>query len=311
MKRIRTTVHRPDRERPGLSLDELAARVGTTRHQLIGYENGTVTPEPPRIAKLAAALDCDVTDLIGTAVADLAGVRRAAGLTLRDAAARARPLLARHRMPCSRWLLGELEAGRVPPSLAGPEDRARIREALASVYARPEAAIDAALPALQQPQQQPQLQPVATYPLVGRSPYTWYAPCPTCSLAASPSSVDRRVDDEGNPDWSVPATLRCTLCGTLHEVTPFQLLPHDDVHICPRLGCGGTTPVPAGAVEVMCEHCGLEAPGPAARRDPALSEYTRQVRGRHTRQMQSIVAAAKRRYLAQGGRGLFLLESAD
>jgi transcriptional regulator with XRE-family HTH domain len=306
MKRIRTAFPRRDRARPGLTLDELAARVGTTRFQLIAYEKGTVTPEPARITQLAAALECDVTELTGGQAAALAGLRRAAGLTLRTAAARARPLLARHRLRCSRWLLGELEAGRMPPSWTRPPARARLQTVLAAVYGQPEGTIAAALPAAPATPT-----PVTTYTLVGRSPYTWYAPCPACSLASAPSAVDRCVDAEGNPDWSSPAVLTCTQCGTQHDVTPFQLLPHDDVHACPRPGCGKTTPVPARAAEVMCEHCGLYAPGPAAVRDPALAEYARQVRGRHTRELQATVVAAKRRYLARGGRALFLLDAAD
>ncbi|MGW4528882.1 helix-turn-helix domain-containing protein [Amycolatopsis sp. NPDC004378] len=322
LKRIRTTMPRTDRGRPGLSLDELADRVGTSRRQLIRYEKGQATPEPARIARLASALDCDVRELTGADPdqVDLAVLRRGAGLTLRAAAARLRPLLARPRLRCSDWLLGEAEAGRLPAAWRPPENRTRLVAALASVYQQPTDRVDVAVPAIPAPVVvEKALEPVAAaapeavtaYPLIQRAVDTWYARCPNCELVASPSSVSHRMHADRSVDWSVPATLRCSQCGTEHQVTPDDLLPHDSFITCPRPSCGQITQVPAEAVEVVCEHCGLCPPGPAALVDPELDNLAKHIRYGHTRTMQAAVRAAKARNAALGGPPPFLLGPGD
>lgn len=322
LKRVRTTMPRTDRDRPGLSLDELAARVGTSRRQLIRYEKNQATPEPARIARLATALECDIRDLTGIDPdqADLAMLRRDAGLTLRAAAARLRPLLTRPRLRCSDWLLGEAEAGRLPAAWSAPESRTRLVTALATAYRQSTDRIDAAVPASPPPAAaEKALEPVAAttpeavtaYPLIQRAVDTWYARCPNCELVASPSSVSHRMHADRSVDWSVPATLRCSQCGTEHQVTPDDLLPHDSVITCPRPSCGKITQVPAEAVEVVCEHCGLCPPGPAALVDPELDNLAKHVRYGNTLKMQAAVRATKARNAALAGPHPFLLGPGD
>lgn len=318
MKRIRAAAPRHDRERPGLSLDELAARVGTTRRQLIKYEQGAATPEPARIAQLAAALGCEIRDpTVGeTAAADLAALRRGAGLTQRAAVTRLRPLLTRPQLRVSSWLLAETEAGRLPTTWSSPESRARIAAALATAYDQPADRIEAVLPAAPAAAAVPttiEPQAVVAYPLVKRAVDTWYARCPSCELVASPTSVSYRMNLDRSVDWTVPATLRCSQCGTEHQVTPFDLLPHDSEITCPRATCGKVTQVPAEAVEVVCEHCGLCPPGPAALVDPQLANVANHVRYGHTLKMQAAVQAAKANNALTGGSATFpfLLDPGD
>ena len=99
----------------GLSQQRVAELVGSTRWQVIAYERGRATPEPPRLAALATAVRCPPAALTGTAssTADLAGLRRAAGMTRLQAAARLGKLLAA-RVPASKWLLEQAEKGDVP-----------------------------------------------------------------------------------------------------------------------------------------------------------------------------------------------------
>lgn len=318
MKRIRTTFPRIDRDRPGLSLDELAARVGTSRRQLIKYEKGDAIPEPTRIAQLAKALECEIRELTGVdpELADLAALRRGAGLTLRAAAGRLRPLLARPRLRCSDWLLSEVEAGRLPAVWSSAKNRARIITALSTAYNQPVDRVEATMPAspsktavVKAPEPAVAATPklVTAYPLVTRAVDTWYARCPSCELVASPSSVSHRMHADRSVDWSVPATLRCSQCGVEHRVTPFDLLPHDSFITCPRSTCGKITQVPAEAVEVVCEHCGLCPPGPAALVDPELDNVAKHVRYGNTLKMQAAVRAAKARNGALDGSAPFLL----
>ncbi|OXM56415.1 hypothetical protein CFP71_13380 [Amycolatopsis thailandensis] len=287
MKSTRTAFPRPDRGRDGLSLDELADRVGTSRRQLVRYEMGEATPEPARIAALAAALECDVRELSGVAPdADtLRTLRRNAGLTLRVAATRVRPHLVRPRLRSSVWLLGEVEAGRLPAAWCSPQNHARVIAAMAAVYKQSASRVEAAMPACLPTnvvQQAPRAEVVPSCPLVTPAPDTWYARSPSCELVASPSSISHQVHADDSVDWSVPAVLGCSQCGTTHEVTPFDLLPHDSVITCPRSTCGKVTQVPAEAVEVVCVHCGLHPPGPAALLDPARSNVAKAVRYGHT-----------------------------
>lgn len=316
MKSMRTTFPRPGRGRPGLSLDELADRVGTSRRQLIRYEKGEATPEPARIAALAAALECEARELSGvTPDADtLRTLRRSAGLTLRVAAAQLRPLLSRPRLRSSAWLLGEVEAGRLPAVWRSPQNHARIVAAMATIYQQPTSRIEAAMPARLSKnvaQQAPRAELVTSYPLITRAPDTWYARCPSCKLVASPTSISHRIRADDSVDWNVPAILGCSQCGTTHEATPFDLLPHDSVITCPRSTCGKVTQVPAEAVEVVCEHCGLHPPGPAALLDSALHNVAKHVRYGNARKMQATLSAAKARNASRGSLAPFLLDSGD
>ncbi|MCX5115526.1 helix-turn-helix domain-containing protein [Streptomyces sp. NBC_00378] len=70
-----------------LTAAALAARVGTTKAQILAYENGHQTPDPKRIRELADALDVDPQMLMNQKRRknwDLADIRRASGLTARD-----------------------------------------------------------------------------------------------------------------------------------------------------------------------------------------------------------------------------------
>ena len=54
------------RKEKGLTLEELAERVGTSRQTVHRYENGTISNVPPeRVKKLAAALDVSPSALMG------------------------------------------------------------------------------------------------------------------------------------------------------------------------------------------------------------------------------------------------------
>ncbi|MFV5994938.1 helix-turn-helix domain-containing protein [Streptomyces sp. NPDC056231] len=70
-----------------LTAAALAARVGTTKSQILAYENGHQTPDPKRIRELADALDVVPRMLMRRGHRkewDLADIRRASGLTARD-----------------------------------------------------------------------------------------------------------------------------------------------------------------------------------------------------------------------------------
>lgn len=70
-----------------LTAAALAARVGTTKSQILAYENGHQTPDPKRIRELADALGVKPRMLMNQKRRkswDLADIRRASGLTARD-----------------------------------------------------------------------------------------------------------------------------------------------------------------------------------------------------------------------------------
>ncbi|MER6564493.1 helix-turn-helix transcriptional regulator [Streptomyces sp. NPDC001027] len=70
-----------------LSAAELAERVGASKAQILAYENGLRTPDPPRIRQLAAALNMrplDLADKTGMDSWQLADLRRASGLRASD-----------------------------------------------------------------------------------------------------------------------------------------------------------------------------------------------------------------------------------
>ncbi|MEU0052932.1 helix-turn-helix transcriptional regulator [Streptomyces sp. NPDC006309] len=76
--------------RPGavaLTAEELAREVGTTKAQILAYENGHRVPDPPRVRALARALGTHPSTLMNHqrhASWDIADVRRACGLRARD-----------------------------------------------------------------------------------------------------------------------------------------------------------------------------------------------------------------------------------
>lgn len=135
------------RQAAGLSQERVAQLVGATRWQVIAYEQGRATPEPPRLAALAAAVGCAPAILAGAAAdADgLAGLRRAAGLTRELAAARLGEQLG-GRVPASRWLLEQTETGSVPVAWRPAARRDEVVGALARVYGQPPDAVAAAWP---------------------------------------------------------------------------------------------------------------------------------------------------------------------
>jgi transcriptional regulator with XRE-family HTH domain len=324
LRQAQYSVARPDRPTPGLSLTELAELVGTTRHQLSSYLHGRAVPEPPRLKALADAVGVPTSTLTGVADVDatLADLRRHAGLTLKTAAARARATLTRPAVRCSPWLLSELEAGRVPGVWSTPAVRARVAAALAEVYAEPEDRINALWPpqtAEAIPESTAQTgaaaepPPAPAFRLVGPSIFTWYARCPSCELVAPPSSGSYTMRRDKSVDWSRPAELRCSQCGTQHLVTPFELQPHDATVTCVRATCRQAFPAPSTAVEATCEHCSLVNHGPAALADPEVHHQAATVRYDHTLQMQARLAAAKERARGRGLGGIhpLLLDSGE
>ncbi|MGP4009887.1 helix-turn-helix domain-containing protein [Streptomyces sp. 4N124] len=71
----------------GLSAEELARRVKATKAQILAYENGRYSPDPPRIQLLADALGVSPLDLADGDSAQrwtLAELRRASGLRVTD-----------------------------------------------------------------------------------------------------------------------------------------------------------------------------------------------------------------------------------
>lgn len=70
-----------------LTAEALAKRIGTTKAQILAYENGHRTPDPQRIRALAEALGVRPQDLMrreGRRGWDVADIRRASGLTAGD-----------------------------------------------------------------------------------------------------------------------------------------------------------------------------------------------------------------------------------
>jgi len=71
----------------GLSAEELARRVNATKAQILAYENGRYSPDPPRLRQLAQALGVSPLDLADREAAQrwtLAELRRASGLRVID-----------------------------------------------------------------------------------------------------------------------------------------------------------------------------------------------------------------------------------
>jgi transcriptional regulator with XRE-family HTH domain len=332
LESARRAVRRPDRDRLGLSVDELAKRAGTSRRQVISYLKDGVVPEPARLRALAEAVEVDVRVLMGvTDDMNLANLRRCAGLTLKTASAKARSRLTGTAVRCSPWLLSELEAGRIPAAWRAPEAHGQLATALATVYAVPIDQVVAAWPARDNQTAtevavQPDVAPVdaddvvPTYRLFGPSWDTWYVRCPGCELVSTPTSASvplkpghRDVDwtsPMADVDWSSPFELRCGQCGTLHQATVDQLEPHDAVVTCHRSTCRREFAAPRTAVRACCDFCHLTNYGPAVLADDQVRVLAANVLGRHTLELQATLAAAKDRARARGSDHFLLTPNA-
>ncbi len=64
MNRLTASAIKIKRIKKGLTVIELAKKVGITRTSLYNYENGTQFPSPTIIARIAQVLDCDIKELI-------------------------------------------------------------------------------------------------------------------------------------------------------------------------------------------------------------------------------------------------------
>ncbi|MEU0493769.1 helix-turn-helix transcriptional regulator [Nocardiopsis sp. NPDC006139] len=138
---------RAARTAAGLSQRQLAEHLGTTRQQVIQYEQGAERPEVKRLAALAAAVGVGVGDLVeeGALPTGLAGLRIGAGLTLAAAADAVRAQLPPGTgIACSRPVLAEAERGTLPPSWAPPPAAGAVRNALGVAYRAEVAAVAAA-----------------------------------------------------------------------------------------------------------------------------------------------------------------------
>ncbi|WP_228563268.1 RNaseH domain-containing protein [Catenulispora rubra] len=101
------------RSAAGLSRSELAERVGVSARMILFYEDGTSTPTPARLERLAIALGCQVRALTGTQRGQetLIDLRYATGLTLERAAELLRSSPAGHALRVSASKLSALEKG--------------------------------------------------------------------------------------------------------------------------------------------------------------------------------------------------------
>lgn len=97
------------RVRAGLSADDLAAKVGSSRQAVSTWEVGRSTPPPAMLGRLAAALETSVAALVPLPASQvrLADLRVLAALSQNEAA----KLIA-----ISPTLLGEIERGQKPPT---------------------------------------------------------------------------------------------------------------------------------------------------------------------------------------------------
>jgi transcriptional regulator with XRE-family HTH domain len=64
LNRLQATAIKLKRIKKGLTVIELAKKVGITRTSLYNYEKGKQFPSPTIIAKIAQVLDCDIKELI-------------------------------------------------------------------------------------------------------------------------------------------------------------------------------------------------------------------------------------------------------
>lgn len=120
-----------------LSQNGLARAVGTTRQQIIRYENGAERPEIGRLAALARACGVTVEDLVldGSLPPGLAGLRVGAGLTMAAAATALRERTGPDTgIATNRANLSYAERGRMPLSWRPASAGARVCEAMAGAY---------------------------------------------------------------------------------------------------------------------------------------------------------------------------------
>jgi DNA-binding XRE family transcriptional regulator len=134
LRRARLSVRRLDRPRAGLSIDELAARVGAVRALIIDYEAGRKVPGPARLVALAEAVGVRPEALSGVAVgrARLVDLRCWAGLTAEQAAG---------ALGVSRWAYSKWEQhGAIPHG----HERMAFESAAATLFGRPVGTVTAA-----------------------------------------------------------------------------------------------------------------------------------------------------------------------
>src|SRR5699024_4003751 len=134
---LNPTLLRDARSATRMSQRDLARAVGTTRHQIIRYENGAERPEIARLAALARACSVTVADLLDEDALPpgLAGLRIGAGVTM----AAARTPQGGHIHPGAgtapaRASLAGVEEGRLPRSWRLASAGYRVRGALAATY---------------------------------------------------------------------------------------------------------------------------------------------------------------------------------
>jgi transcriptional regulator with XRE-family HTH domain len=134
LRRARLSVRRLDRPRAGLSLDELAARVGAVRALIIDYEAGRKVPGPARLVALAEAVGVRPEALSGVRAerAQLVDLRCWAGLTAEQAAG---------ALGVSRWAYSNWEQRGVIPQ---GHDPVVFESAAATLFGRPVGTVTAA-----------------------------------------------------------------------------------------------------------------------------------------------------------------------
>lgn len=134
---LNPTLLRDARATARMSQRDLARAVGTTRHQIIRYENGAERPEIGRLAALARACSVTVADLLDEDALPpgLAGLRIGAGLTMAAAAT----ALSEHIDPSTgiatnRASLSGAEKGRLPLSWRPAPAGSHVRGVMAATY---------------------------------------------------------------------------------------------------------------------------------------------------------------------------------
>ncbi|MGW1055953.1 helix-turn-helix domain-containing protein [Streptomyces sp. NPDC002521] len=124
------------RTQAGLTQAQLAAAVGVSARQITHYEQGSHSPSPHRLHRLARALKTTAQELAGVPAGEetLADLRRFAGLDRVEVV----PLLA-EQLPAemgrvTEWKLQALEAGRPVTAWLSPEALEQVIPALAKIY---------------------------------------------------------------------------------------------------------------------------------------------------------------------------------